>query len=81
MAACGKDCKNQRNIELAEGQMVCSYCPEWMIECEAIDVLRWPLLARQAYLREVEKIRGKRSTYQLKDRMIQIHSIWRKRKW
>lgn len=80
MAACGKACKNKRNIELAEGQMVCSYCSEWMIECEAIDVLRKPLLDRQAYLREVEKIRGKRSADQLKDRMIAIHLIWRRNK-
>lgn len=80
MAACGKSCKRDRDIELTEGKMVCSYCPEWMIECEAIDVLRKPLSTRQSYLREVEKIRGKRGADQLKDRMITIHSIWRRNK-
>jgi hypothetical protein len=80
MPACGKACTKERDIELTEGQMVCSYCPQWMIECEAINLLHKPLPTRQRYLREVEKIRGKRGVEPLKDRMIVIYSIWHKKK-
>lgn len=78
MAACGKSCPHPRDIELADGPMVCTFCPEWMQECEAGSVLRKPLHTRQSHLREIEKIRGKKAADQLKERMIVLHAIMKR---
>lgn len=75
MAACGKKCDREKDCDLAGGHTVCSYCPEWMIECEAIDTLNKPLRDRQWFLTDVEKARGFKAADQLKQRMIEIHSI------
>lgn len=68
-------CKNQcnRNHEkiLHSDVLVCSYCPLWIVECEAKYLLSLPLTTRRAELAAREKKRS--SVDALKAAMIGIH--------
>lgn len=61
-------------VKLVTGREVCSWCPDWLIECEARDLLRRPLEDRRAALVEREKKRGKQATDALRQVMIKIHA-------
>lgn len=53
-------------VTLVTGEAVCNYCPRWALECEARELLRWPLAKRRAALDGRERIRGKRAVDELK---------------
>ena len=59
-------------VQLHTGQKVCSYCPEWMLECEANEMLAKPLKQRQRLLLLFEADRPKHVA-ELKKRMASIH--------
>lgn len=75
---CPKANAKQGMVTLINGNQVCTYCPRWMIECEASFILTFPLQARRAMLEDREKIRGKDSVDQLKNVMREIHEKRRK---
>jgi uncharacterized membrane protein YukC len=54
-------------VTLEDGSTVCSNCPEWAKECEAKRLLTYPIVDRMEGFREREKIRGKKSTDELKE--------------
>lgn len=62
---------NTKLVELHTGQKVCSYCPEWMLETEAMEFLDKPLKDRQKALNVYEKMSPKH-TAKLKERMTEI---------
>ena len=76
--ACPKANAKQGMVTLVNGNQVCTYCPRWMIECEASFILTFPLQARRAMLEDREKIRGKDSMDQLRNVMREIHEKRRK---
>jgi len=76
--ACQKANAKQGMVTLVNGNQVCTYCPRWMIECEASFILTFPLQARRAMLDDREKIRGKDSVDQLRNVMREIHEKRRK---
>lgn len=44
--------RDRKTVRLADGEMVCTWCPRWRLECEARAVLAMPTkTARQLYLR------------------------------
>ena len=59
-------------VELSTGNKVCTYCPEWMIECEAKAILAKPLSVRQSTLLKLEAQRGPKNVQALKNRMALI---------
>ena len=59
-------------VQLSTGQTVCSYCPEWMIECEAKWLLEQPLHKRQKLLAMFAKERRGTAIDNLKARMTLI---------
>lgn len=59
-------------VELSTGQKVCSYCPEWLLECEAKALLELPLSERKRLLLAFEAKRGPKSVEILKSRMTLI---------
>lgn len=60
-------------VELHTGQKVCSYCPEWMLECEANEMLAKPLKQRQRTLL-IYEAQSPKHVAQLKERMALIFS-------
>jgi hypothetical protein len=76
--ACPKANAKQGMVTLVNGNQVCTYCPRWMIECEASFILTFPLQERRAMLEDREKIRGKDSVDQLRNVMREIHEKRRK---
>ena len=71
MIAC-KGCKRDQDTALVEGDMVCSWCPRWALECEARDLLRRPLWKRRKELAAREEIRGKKSVDALRAAMLAV---------
>lgn len=45
-------------VTLASGAVVCTYCPAWLIECEARELLAMPKAKRIEELRKRELKRG-----------------------
>jgi hypothetical protein len=37
-----KNCERDKTAKLTDGKQVCTYCPEWLLECEAKELLRLP---------------------------------------
>ena len=58
-------------VELHTGQKVCNYCPEWMLECEAKEMLAKPLKERQRTLLAYEA-KSQKHVANLKQRMTEI---------
>jgi hypothetical protein len=75
---CPKAHARQGMVTLVDGSQVCTYCPSWIIECEASFILTFPLNVRRAMLDDREKLRGKDSVEQLKSVMRLIHEKRRK---
>lgn len=75
---CNKAHANKGMVTLVDGMQVCTYCPRWIMECEASFILTFPLQARRSMLEEREKVRGKDSVDQLRNVMRQIHEKRRK---
>ena len=68
---CGK-CERTKTAQLSDGRTVCTWCREWLIECEARHLLKMPLAERRQALAAREQKRG--SIEELKRAMTQIHS-------
>ena len=75
---CNRVHARQGMVTLIDGIQVCTYCPKWIVECEASFILTFPLQARRAMLEEREKVRGKDSVDQLRNVMREIHVKRRK---
>lgn len=60
-------------VKLHTGQKVCSYCPEWMLECEANELLEKPLKDRQRTLL-IYEAQSPKHVAKLKERMALIFS-------
>lgn len=60
-------------VTLIDGTVVCTWCPAWLLECEARELLRWPLQKRRDFLANAEKQRGKVAIEELKAKMIELH--------
>ena len=71
MTWCDK-CERTKTALLSDGRTVCTWCREWLIECEARHLLKMPLAARREGLAAREQKRG--SVEELKRAMTQIHS-------
>ena len=71
MTGCDK-CERTKTALLSDGRTVCTWCREWLIECEARHLLKMPLAARREGLAAREQKRG--SIEELKRVMTQIHS-------
>lgn len=63
-------CTKEKTIKLINGNMVCSYCPSWLIETEARELMNMTLAQRQLALARREKVRG--SVEDLKEAMRNI---------
>jgi hypothetical protein len=64
-------CTRDKTARLSDGRTVCTWCRDWLIECEARYLLAMPLRERRAALQERERVRG--SVQALKDAMARIH--------
>ena len=60
-------------VTLHDGEVVCNWCPEWRLECEARRLLSYPLGARREALVERDHKRGKDATDRLREVMKLIH--------
>ena len=67
-------------VQLIDGEFVQSDAEEWRAECEAREVLSWPLEKRRAFLEGVEQKRGKAGTDYLRAMMTRVHAKARARK-
>lgn len=57
-------------VTLVSGAVVCTYCPAWMLECEARELLKLPKSARIEALKKRELKRG--DVTELKESMTRI---------
>ena len=65
-------CERPLTITLSDGRPACTYCPCWMIDCEARHLLSMPLKQRREALAAREAKRG--SVDALKAAMSRIHT-------
>lgn len=75
---CARAFAKQGLVTLIDGMQVCTFCPRWIVECEASFLLTFPLQARRAMLNERENLRGKDAVEELKKVMQLIHEKRRK---
>lgn len=75
---CNRAHAKQGLVTLIDGSQVCTYCPKWIMECEASFILTMPLQERRAMLDDREKIRGKDAVEKLKSVMREVHTKQRK---
>jgi hypothetical protein len=67
-----EQCAREKTAPLSDGRTVCTWCREWLMECEARHLLTMPLYARRAALAAREKVRG--SVEELKAAMERLHA-------
>jgi hypothetical protein len=65
-------CKRDKSARLSDGRMVCTWCRDWLIECEARYLMAMPLTERRAAISARDAARG--SVDALKDAMKRIHA-------
>jgi hypothetical protein len=59
-------CETDPMVTLIDGRKVCSYCPDWRLECEARQVAAMAALEqRRAYMVEAQKKRGQAAYLEL----------------
>ena len=66
-------CERTKTALLSDGRTVCTWCREWMVECEARHLLVMPLAKRREGLAAREQKRG--NIDELKKAMTRIHSL------
>ncbi len=71
-------CARDKTITLVDGQQCCSYCPQWMLECEARHLLGLKLWQRRDQLDARIKTRGEKSVNLLKAKMTEVFNAKRK---
>ena len=64
-------CERPRTITLSDGRPACTYCPDYMTDCEARHLLSMPLKARREALAARVAKRG--NVDALKAAMVMIH--------
>jgi hypothetical protein len=69
---CNKSCKPESLVKLFGGREVCTWCPDWALECEARRLLKYKSADRAEALMKREEIRGKEATNALRERMTLI---------
>lgn len=67
-------CYRETDKTLHTGQQVCGYCPEWILECEAVHLLKLPLAERRKLLGAFEDKRGGEAITELKKRLVGLHN-------
>jgi len=72
------NCAKEETIKLIDGRRVCNYCPDYLLECEARQLLRLPLWRRREQLDARLKPRGELAVNRLKTVMGQIFERQRK---
>jgi hypothetical protein len=65
-------CEREKSARLSDGRAVCTWCRDWLLECEARHLLAMPLHARREALQAREQRRG--SVQALKAAMARIHA-------
>jgi len=58
---------------LHTGEAVCDYCPDWILECEAVELLRMPLSQRRKRLDAFSDKRVGAAMSALKERLKSLH--------
>lgn len=76
---CNKSCKPDSLVKLVNGKEVCTWCPEWAVECEAKRLLKYKKSELKEALEKRELIRGKEVTDVLRATMEYISRNSRKR--
>lgn len=56
---CNKFCKPDKPIKLVSGTEVCTWCPDWALECEARRLLTYKKAELKEALEKRELLRGK----------------------
>lgn len=67
-----------QTVTLHDGRVVCNYCPDYRVECEARELLMKPLSARRSFLVGAERARGLDAVNQLKEIMQKLHAKGKK---
>ena len=67
-------CEREKTAQLSDGRAVCTWCWDWLVECEARHLLAMPLPERRAALKARERQRGAEQVQALKDAMVRIHA-------
>lgn len=62
---------------LHTGEVVCTYYPDWILECEAIGLLRMPLGHRRKVISEFTDKRSAHAMSELKKRLTSLHNASR----
>jgi hypothetical protein len=73
---CNKSCKPEQLVKLISGKEVCTWCPEWALECEARRLVKYKAADKREALEKREQIRGKEST----DLLRQVMDLVRNKK-
>jgi len=68
-------CTREKTITLVNGQACCTWCKEYMLECESRYLLGLPLQVRREMLNEREYKRGKAAVGQLKAKMNEMFKL------
>jgi hypothetical protein len=72
-----KGCQLTKDRELANGDLVCKDCRDWLIECECSYLLSMSLKRRQIALNRLDDVRGRSATSRLRERLM---ALWMKRR-
>jgi ATP-dependent DNA ligase len=67
-------CKRDKTAQLSDGRAVCTWCWDWLVECEARHLLAMPLRERRAALQAREQQRSEDQMRTLKTAMARIHA-------
>lgn len=67
--------KTGENLHILHtGEVVCGFCPDWILECEAIELLKMPLAKRRKLMAAFFDVRSEVAMSSLKKRLISLHS-------
>lgn len=73
MKTCTDQCDRERTKVMPDGTLVCSWCLQWMLACEARHLLGLPLMQRRIQLDLRDLKRGETATDQLRKMMVDLH--------
>ena len=59
---------------LHTGRAVCALCPDWILECEATELLKMPLDDRRRLMAIFSDKRSAHAMSSLKERLTSLHS-------
>lgn len=76
---CNESCKPDQLVKLVNGKEVCTWCPEWALECEARRLVTYKKLELKEALEKREQLRGKESVDKLRAVMELVSKNARKK--